>query len=320
MTEEILDIEPAKGVLSIQSHVVHGYVGNKAATFPLQMLNWNVDVLNTVNFSNHTGYGILEGKCSTKEDLLELYKGLKNIDAEYDALLTGYVNGFGTLQAVGEICVDVKKRSKSKNREVLWILDPVMGDEGQLYVEENVIPIYRQLLDTKMVDVITPNQYELELLIDHKITCMNTLRKALSLFHERYHVKHVILSTLFAKQFDDLEGGPETLYCCISSTALDKLVLYRIDKIEGYFTGVGDMFSALLTDRMSKSDDIIKCVNEALSVMRQVLTLTKALSKTKGEIGNLNMKDCELRVIESKNFFVDHSEFYDPIFMDKHSA
>lgn len=318
MTENLIDnIPETQSVLSIQSHVVHGYVGNKAATFPLQMLNWNVDVMNTVNFSNHTGYGYLEGKCSTKDDLLEIYKGLKNIDVEYDALLTGYVNGHETLQAVGEICVDIKQRSKEKGKDVLWILDPVMGDEGELYVEENVIPVYRDLLNTKMVDVITPNQYELELLIERKITCLKSLNEALHLFHQRYNVKHVILSTLFASQFEDLEGGPETLYCCISSTSLNTLVLFKIDKIDGYFTGVGDMFSALLLDRLSKSDNITKCVNEVLSVMKRVLTTTKSLSKISGKIGNRNMKDCELRVIESKNFYELHDEIYEPVFVDK---
>lgn len=309
--------EPAPNVLSIQSHVDHGYVGNKAACFPLQMLGWNVDIINTVNFSNHTGYGILEGTCSSKEEVLSLYKGLKEIDIKYDAILTGYVNGYQTLQAVGEICIDIKRKSEENKRNTFWMLDPVMGDEGELYVEENVIPVYRTLLESQLVDAITPNQYELELLIEQKITCLPTLKKALRLFHERYHVKHIILSSIFASNFEDLEGGANTLYCCVSSVSVEKLVLYRIDKIEGYFTGVGDMFSALLVDRLNKSQDVVKCVNEALSVMKHVLTTTKALSTNTGKIGSLNMKDCELRVIESRKFYDLHDESHKPLYFDK---
>lgn len=311
-------IEEAKHALSIQSHVVHGYVGNKAAVFPLQMLNWDVDILNTVNFSNHTGYGSLEGSCSTGKELLEIYSGLKKIDVSYDAVLTGYVHGYQTLESVGEICIDVKKRNENNGKQTIWLLDPVMGDEGVLYVEETVIPVYRKILESQMVDVITPNQYELEVLLEHKITCTRTLKKALGIFHEKYGVKHIVLSSLFADSFDDLEGGPETLYCCVSSTTLkDQLVLFKIDKISGYFTGVGDMFSSLLLDRICKSDDIVKNVNEVLTIMRKILLITKMFATSTGKIGDTNMKGCELRVVESKNVYSEHQPLYTPIFISK---
>ncbi|KAG0681350.1 putative pyridoxal kinase [Pichia californica] len=311
-------IVQSKSILSIQSHVVHGYVGNKASTFPLQMLDWDVDVLNTVNFSNHTGYGDLKGVCSTGDELINIYKGLKQIDIKYDAVLTGYVHGFDTLEAVGKICLDIRNRGKRNGNQVTWLLDPVMGDEGVLYVEKNVIPIYRQILDSQQVDIATPNQYELELLLDCKIVCIESLKQALKLFHDKYKVKHIVLSSLFAELFEDLDGGPETIYCCVSSLdILDHIVFYRIDKIPGYFTGVGDMFSALLLDRLIKSQDIIISVNEVLTVMKNVLTVTKELGKTSGKIGDKNMKDCELRVIECKNFYEKHNAVYDPIYIKR---
>lgn len=58
-------------VLSIQSHVVHGYVGNKSATFPLQVLGFEVDAINSVHFSNHTGYGKFKGQVLSDEELSE---------------------------------------------------------------------------------------------------------------------------------------------------------------------------------------------------------------------------------------------------------
>lgn len=316
----ILDnIPKTHTVLNIQSHVVHGYVGNKASTFPLQMLDWNVDVLNTVNFSNHTGYGSFKGSFALPDELLNIYDGLKQIDLNYDALLTGYVHGFKTLQAVGEICKDIKLKSNDNNEKPIWLLDPVMGDEGQLYVAEDVIPIYRDLLESKLVDIITPNQYELELLIDHKIGCLDTLKKALKLSHEKYKVKHIVLSSLFANSLTDLEGGSETIYCCVSSTSIeDDLVFFKIDKIGAYFTGVGDLFAALLLDRITKlKGDIVKSVNEVLSIMKKVLTVTSHLSNSSGVIGDPNMKDCELRIIECKNIFLEHNEEFKPIYINK---
>ncbi|GMM47755.1 putative pyridoxal kinase [Pichia kluyveri] len=316
--EGLIDnIAETKSVLSIQSHVVHGYVGNKASSFPLQMLNWEVDLLNTVNLSNHTGYGSFKGSASTKSDLLTIFEGLKKINVEYDALLTGYSSGYDTLEAVGDICIGIKNNEKSE-KNVTWLLDTVMGDEGVLYVDENVIPVYKKLLESQLVDIITPNQFELEILLDHKITCLETLKKEMKLFHEKYKVKHVILSTLYADGFQELEGGPETLYCCVSSISVpDKLILYKIDKIDGYFTGVGDMFSALLLDRITKLNDIIPATNQALSVMKKVLTVTKHFSGKSGSINDANMKDCELRVIECKNIYNDNEELYQPIFIPK---
>lgn len=312
------NITKAKSVLNIQSHVVHGYVGNKASTFPLQMLNWNVDAMNTVNFSNHTGYGSLTGTCSTGSELLEIYRGLSEVGIQYDAVLTGYVNGFETLEAVGKICVDIKEKSKLEDRNVIWLLDPVMGDEGELYVEKDVIPIYRKILETQMVDIVTPNQYELEILIDKKITCTKTLKQALKLFHTKYKVRHVILSSLFADSFDDLEGGSNTIYCCISSIDIqDHLILYKIDKKEGYYTGVGDTFSALLLDRISKSKDISSSTNEVLTIMQKVLSITKSFSPSIAKIGEKSMKGCELRVIECKHIYSQHDKIYEPIFINK---
>ncbi|KAG7792728.1 hypothetical protein KL910_000968 [Ogataea haglerorum] len=180
-------------LLSIQSHVAHGYVGNKAAAFPLQMLGWNVDVLNTVNFSNHTGYGSVHGEVVAGDKLADLYAGLCDINVQYDALLTGYIHGSSSLAAVGQMCKAVKR----SRPECLWLLDPVMGDDGQIYVSEDVIPVYRQLVHSGLVDVITPNQLELELLLDFKIACRADLRRALATLHTEHQIKHVVVSSLF---------------------------------------------------------------------------------------------------------------------------
>lgn len=80
-------------LLATQSHVVHGYVGNKAATFPLQCLGWDVDCCNSVQFSNHTGYGLdkVFGTITRETDLKELLSGLfDNFSQDYQALLSGY--------------------------------------------------------------------------------------------------------------------------------------------------------------------------------------------------------------------------------------
>ncbi|KAF8564550.1 hypothetical protein P879_11838 [Paragonimus westermani] len=116
-------------VLSIQSHVVHGYVGNRSATFPLQVLGIEVDYINSVQFSNHTGYPCVKGQVLNATDLKELYAGLKaNGLHRYTHILTGYVGCAGFLEAVGEIIKDLKEEFPT----VKYYCDPVLGDAGEL--------------------------------------------------------------------------------------------------------------------------------------------------------------------------------------------
>ena len=101
-------------VLSIQSHVIHGYVGNKAATFPLQYRGWDVDVLNTVQFSNHPGYETFTGykyDPKTLQDIVE--NGLvDSLHIDYDAVLTGYLPSVENLQNLAHIINKMKETNK----------------------------------------------------------------------------------------------------------------------------------------------------------------------------------------------------------------
>ncbi|KAG7901927.1 hypothetical protein KL905_000833 [Ogataea polymorpha] len=293
-------------LLSIQSHVAHGYVGNKAATFPLQTLGWNVDVLNTVNFSNHTGYGSVHGEVVAGDQLAEIYAGLCDINVQYDALLTGYIHGASSLAAVGQMCKAVKK----SRPECLWLLDPVMGDDGQIYVSEDVIPVYRQLVHSGLVDVITPNQLELELLLDFKITGRDDLRRALATLHTEHQIKHVVISSLFlsAQQLGLEAKG--CIYCCVSSKDADGPILFEIPKLDSYFTGVGDLFSALLLDRLFRLQDVVLATNQVQSVMSRVLAKTQRMcverlgGTVQGKIGDAtSMKECELRIVECRDLY-----------------
>ncbi|KAG5513538.1 hypothetical protein PMAC_000970 [Pneumocystis sp. 'macacae'] len=147
---------PLKYVLSIQSSVSWGYCGNRSATFPLQLLGYDVSVIHTVQFSNHTCYGHWRGQSFSGQHLMDLYQGLKDngISKEYHFLLTGYVPGKEGAESMACIVKDLK----DNNPTIGWLLDPVLGDRGRLYVSPDVVPIYKQLLF--MSDLITPNQFE----------------------------------------------------------------------------------------------------------------------------------------------------------------
>ncbi|KAL4250746.1 pyridoxine kinase family protein [Pleurotus pulmonarius] len=118
-------------VLSIQSHVSYGYVGGKAAVFPLQCLGFDVDIINSVNFSNHSGYGRLGGTRTTAAELKSIFDGMKQNELlTQKRLVTGYVPGAEGLSAVRDLVRELKETEP----ELIYILDPVMGDAGRLYV------------------------------------------------------------------------------------------------------------------------------------------------------------------------------------------
>jgi len=140
--------EGNKRVLSIQSHVVSGYVGNKAAVFPLQLLGYDVDVINSVQFSNHTGYPFgWEGKVLDGSMLGTLVDGMENNGLlSHDGgggignILTGYIGSESFLRAV----VSVVNKLKGYNSECRYVCDPVLGDMGKFYVPEGLVDIYKK--------------------------------------------------------------------------------------------------------------------------------------------------------------------------------
>jgi pyridoxine kinase len=145
-------------ILSVQSHVVHGYVGNKASTFPLQLLGFEVDPLNTVQFSNHKRYPICTGMAFDMDHFRVLFDGLidNGFVKDYTHILTGYI---GTPRAISAISNEIK-RVKELNSDVKVVIDPVLGDDGRLYVETDCVPAYIQILS--LADLITPNGFEAE--------------------------------------------------------------------------------------------------------------------------------------------------------------
>src|SRR2546430_4388197 len=85
-------------ILSIQSHVAYGHVGNAAATFPLQRIGVEVWPIHTVQFSNHTGYGARTGRVFEAPLITELVQGIseRGVLAECDGVLSGYMGSAGT--------------------------------------------------------------------------------------------------------------------------------------------------------------------------------------------------------------------------------
>lgn len=157
--DKVETFEPRR-VLSIQSHVVSGYVGNKAAIFPMQLLGFDVDSINSVQFSNHTGYEVVKGTVITGKDLDDISVGLQSNQIDnYNYLLTGYIGSESFLVSI----LSLLDRLEISNPGIKFVCDPVLGDAGKLYVPAALVPVFRSRVVPRAW-LITPNQYEAELL------------------------------------------------------------------------------------------------------------------------------------------------------------
>src|SRR5690348_12380027 len=149
-------------VLSIQSRVAYGHVGNAASVFPLQCLGVEAWALDTVAFSNHTGHGRWRGSVVAAEAVAELFEGIADLGVlpGIDAVLSGYVGAADT----GEVLLDIVARVKQANPLALFCCDPVIGDtDTGSYVREGVAEFFRDRALT-LADIVTPNRFELEYL------------------------------------------------------------------------------------------------------------------------------------------------------------
>ncbi len=147
-------------ILSIQSHVAYGHVGNAAAVFPLQRLGFEVWPVHTVQFSNHPGYGGWQGQVFSAEHIGAVIDGLAARGAlgACDAVLSGYL---GTA-SLGEAVAAAVSRVRAANPAALYLCDPVMGDAGTgLYVRDD-IPAFLRARAVPLADVLTPNLFELQ--------------------------------------------------------------------------------------------------------------------------------------------------------------
>lgn len=149
-------------ILSIQSSVAYGHVGNSAAVFPLQRLGHEVWPVLTVHFSNHTGYGSWRGPLLAPADVAEVIAGIgdRGVLAQADAVLSGYQGD----PAMGEVIIDAVRQVKAVNPAAVYCCDPVMGDVGRGMFARPGIPEYLRDAVVPNADIITPNQFELEYL------------------------------------------------------------------------------------------------------------------------------------------------------------
>ena len=155
-------------ILSIQSNVAWGYVGNSAAVFTLQRLGFDVLQVHTVLFSNHTGYGQFRGQILSAEHIRDILAGLRDrgVLQKVGAVLSGYLGNADT----GAVILDAVNDIRHANPGLRYLCDPVMGDVGRGLFVNPAIPDFLRDQAIPFANIITPNQFEFELLTGSRLT------------------------------------------------------------------------------------------------------------------------------------------------------
>ncbi|KAG9448965.1 hypothetical protein H6P81_008930 [Aristolochia fimbriata] len=277
-------------VLSIQSHTVQGYVGNKSAVFPLQLLGFDVDPINSVQFSNHTGYPTFRGQVLDGQQLWDLIEGLEaNELLYYTHLLTGYIGSVSFLNTI----LQVAEKLRSINPGLTYVCDPVLGDEGKLYVPAELVAVYREKV-VPVASMLTPNQFEAEQLTGFRITTERNGLEACNVLHAAGPSKVVITSAhidgnlLLIGSHQKIKDVPPEQF---------KIVM---PKIPAYFTGTGDLMTALLLGWSNKyPDNLEKAAELAVSSLQAVLQRTVNDYQCTGF--DLTSSSLEIRLIQSQD-------------------
>jgi pyridoxine kinase len=235
-------------VLSIQSHVAYGHVGNAAAVFPLQRLGVEVWPVHTVQFSNHTGYGKWTGRVFDGQAVEEVVDGIsdRGVLGSCDAVLSGYLGSAD----IGHAVLQTVSRVRSANPDAVYCCDPVIGDVGRgVFVRPGIEELMREVT-VPAADVVTPNHYELDLLAGVTTGSLTSVKDAVAAVQALG--PRVVLTTSV-----DAEDTPADSVDLLASEG-GRHWRVRTPKLDVAVNGAGDAIAALflahLLQRRSAAD------------------------------------------------------------------
>ncbi len=256
-------------ILSIQSWVAYGHVGNAAAAFPLQRLGAEVWAAHTVQFSNHTGYGAWTGQVFDGAAIAALIEGIaaRGVLGTCDAVLSGYMGDAG----IGVAIVDAVARVRAANPRALYCCDPVIGDEGRgVFVRPGIAEFMRDRA-VPAADLLTPNQFELEHMTGRRCRTLDEAKAAVGALRARMRPgpRAVLVTSLRT------DATPED--------ALDLLVagnegfaLVRTPLLPISVNGAGDTIAALFLFHVLASGDVATAAVRAAGSVHGLLVRTQA--------------------------------------------
>jgi pyridoxine kinase len=251
-------------IISIQSHVAYGHVGNSAAVFPLQRMGVEVWPVHTVQFSNHTGYGQWQGRVFDAGMIREVVGGIeqRGVLGECDGVLSGYMGGAD----IGAAILDAVATVKRANPSAKYCCDPVIGDVGRGTFVREGIPEFMKEKAVPAADVITPNQFELAYLADRECKTLATVRDAIRAVHD-LGPRVCLVTSLHT------EDTPEDSIDLMVADGENRFRL-RTPRLPVVVSGAGDALAALFFAHYLREGKIDVALSRAASSVFGVLAKT----------------------------------------------
>ncbi len=270
-------------ILSIQSAVAYGHVGNSAAVFPLQRIGVEVLPVYTVNFSNHTGYGAWRGPMIAPDDVREVITGIeeRGVFGQIDAILSGYQGGEG----IGDVIIDAVARVKSANPSTVYACDPVMGNAKSGCFVAPAIPVLLRERVVPVADIITPNQFELGFLTDTEPDTLESTLASVDLAHAMGPSTVLVTSV----ERPDREEGTIEMLAADAQGAW----LVQTPHLPMKANGSGDVTAALFTAHYVETGSAKIALERTASSVYDLLKAT------------LESGERELQLVEAQEFYAN---------------
>jgi pyridoxine kinase len=252
-------------VLSIQSQVAYGHVGNSAATLPLQRLGFDVVPINTVQLAHHPGHGSWCGHKLEPSQIVRILDGVIRRGAldRCVAALSGYLGD----AAVGAVVLDAVAALRAARPDAIYLCDPVIGDDGPgVFVSEGIPELMRDRL-VPAADIVTPNRFELAFLAGRTVATLAEARQAAAALRTRG--PRLVVATGLA-----LPDAPDRL--AVLADDPDGAWLITTPRLPVSIGGTGDAFSALFLGHYLRTRDTRQALERAVSAMFALVEHTRA--------------------------------------------
>lgn len=251
-------------ILSIQSHVAYGHVGNSAAVFPLQRLGVEVWPVHTVQFSNHPAYGDFTGEVFDARLVRSIVAGIdqRGVLGECDGVLSGYIGS----PEIGAAIVDAVTLVKAANPAASYCCDPVIGDVGRgVYVADGVADFIKTQA-VRAADVVTPNHFELDFLTEQETRTAAQAFIAIDMLHA-LGPRTVMVTSVH------LDDTPEDSIDLLVSADSGRYRI-RTPRLPITISGSGDMIAALFFAHFLSTGSAGEALSLATSTVYGVLSKT----------------------------------------------
>ncbi len=276
-------------ILSIQSHVAYGHVGNSAAVFPLQRIGVEVWPIHTLQYSNHPGYEEWQGETFHAGLIRKLVSGIeqRGVLGECDGVLSGYVGSAEIGTAILEAVATVRKANPSAH----YCCDPIIGDKGRGIFVAQGIPEFMREKAVRAADIITPNHFELDFLAGRESRTFAEVRDAVKAVHD-LGPRVILVTSLHSDE------TPEGAIDLLASDG-ERLFRLRTPKLELVVNGAGDAIAALFYAHFLRTGRIDQALGKAASSVFGVLKKT------------VDAGAREIQIITAQDEFVDPGEVFE---------